>query len=424
MALVTIISRDLGLAAVTEAQSRLQERGHTVSLILEGNVTAGNLSGEDVLVTIETSEGLTTLASHLNGYLSSGLGLVIGTTEFAGSPARVIDSIASLMGVVANLQRTTPGNGDFSLAVDFRAQEITDAVDPAETADLPVFSASTSNADSALGKAEVAGSTLLNADGQAVLAAADAGESRIASVGGTFADRVAWLGFAGANLGGLGATLLGVAVEWADGDYESLAFPTTGTQCVRFQSLDLSAAGTYHSSEVTWTEDLPAGTSVTVEAALDGETFSTIASPTDPVPGLSLSDPLTGVVVTFKITLATSNSANTPTFSGLNVLVRGEAAAVTATPTDYFNLGRVKWTSGNNDGLAMELKSYDPSTRLYKLFLPMPQDIAVGDTFEVLPGCDKSLATCIAKFDNAENFQGLPFVPGEDAVLEVPDARD
>ena len=30
-------------------------------------------------------------------------------------------------------------------------------------------------------------------------------------------------------------------------------------------------------------------------------------------------------------------------------------------------------------------------------------------------GCDKSFATCKAKFDNAVNFRGFPHLPGNDA---------
>ena len=31
--------------------------------------------------------------------------------------------------------------------------------------------------------------------------------------------------------------------------------------------------------------------------------------------------------------------------------------------------------------------------------------------------CDKSIATCSAKFANVANFRGFPNIPGQDAVL-------
>ncbi len=46
-----------------------------------------------------------------------------------------------------------------------------------------------------------------------------------------------------------------------------------------------------------------------------------------------------------------------------------------------------------------------------------------GDAFTIRPGCDKSFATCRAKFDNAVNFRGFPHVPGTDQVLSYPDAQ-
>ena len=36
---------------------------------------------------------------------------------------------------------------------------------------------------------------------------------------------------------------------------------------------------------------------------------------------------------------------------------------------------------------------------------------AVGDTIYLYPGCDRTLATCTAKFGNSANFGGFPFIP-------------
>jgi cell wall-associated NlpC family hydrolase len=43
-----------------------------------------------------------------------------------------------------------------------------------------------------------------------------------------------------------------------------------------------------------------------------------------------------------------------------------------------------------------------------------------GDAFTIRPGCDKSFATCRAKFANSINFRGFPYVPGTDQVLRYP----
>jgi uncharacterized phage protein (TIGR02218 family) len=44
------------------------------------------------------------------------------------------------------------------------------------------------------------------------------------------------------------------------------------------------------------------------------------------------------------------------------------------------------------------------------LWRPFPV-IEVGSTVTVYPGCDRSLATCAARFNNAENHGGFPWLP-------------
>jgi uncharacterized phage protein (TIGR02218 family) len=42
----------------------------------------------------------------------------------------------------------------------------------------------------------------------------------------------------------------------------------------------------------------------------------------------------------------------------------------------------------------------------------------------VSAGCDKSAATCRAKFSNLLNFRGFPHLPGEDWVTAYPKAGE
>ncbi|HAX90657.1 MAG TPA: hypothetical protein DCY07_00410 [Rhodospirillaceae bacterium] len=88
---------------------------------------------------------------------------------------------------------------------------------------------------------------------------------------------------------------------------------------------------------------------------------------------------------------------------------------------DYWSGGLITWTSGENVGRKMEIRSFVAS--VFELFLPMPSDIAVGDGYAVQPGCDKSFSMCCSRFDNAVNFRGEPHVPGTDAVLSYPDGK-
>lgn len=87
----------------------------------------------------------------------------------------------------------------------------------------------------------------------------------------------------------------------------------------------------------------------------------------------------------------------------------------------WFDGGVLTWETGDNAGRACEVKTFDGSD--LSLFLPQPFAMAVGDTFRVVPGCDKRLETCSARFDNVLNFRGEPYLPGQDALLTYPDAR-
>jgi uncharacterized phage protein (TIGR02218 family) len=157
-----------------------------------------------------------------------------------------------------------------------------------------------------------------------------------------------------------------------------------------------------------------------VEASLNGEDFSTV-SKGGAIPGLTASDDLTTVSVTFKVTL-TAASPLAPTFSALTVQVVGQGAALTGA-NDHYNFGQLTWLTGGNAGSSIEVKRWNATSRQVVLFLPMPFDLAVGDTFTILPGCDKTIGTCNTKFSNVLNFRGEPHVPGVDEYQRYPDAR-
>jgi uncharacterized phage protein (TIGR02218 family) len=69
------------------------------------------------------------------------------------------------------------------------------------------------------------------------------------------------------------------------------------------------------------------------------------------------------------------------------------------------------------------VRSWDAAAGMLSLFLPALYPVQAGDAFTIRPGCDKSFATCHAKFDNTANFRGFPHVPGTDQVLSYPDAQ-
>jgi uncharacterized phage protein (TIGR02218 family) len=110
--------------------------------------------------------------------------------------------------------------------------------------------------------------------------------------------------------------------------------------------------------------------------------------------------------------------------SGTVDLVGATAFETTlAQATGWYDGGQLAWTSGANAGRTAALRSWDAGTSTLSLFLPAFHPIQVGDAFTVRPGCDKTFATCEAKFDSAVNFRGFPHVPGNDQVLRYPDAQ-
>ena len=93
---------------------------------------------------------------------------------------------------------------------------------------------------------------------------------------------------------------------------------------------------------------------------------------------------------------------------------------------DYFNYGKFTWTSGANNGLEVDVKDYRASNEI-ELQLNLPFDVEVGDTFDVIPGCNKTITHCKDKFEqptgNYVNFGGFPFIPGTDRMAASPSSR-
>ena len=95
------------------------------------------------------------------------------------------------------------------------------------------------------------------------------------------------------------------------------------------------------------------------------------------------------------------------------------ASGLSAFDAGWFMAGTLTWTSGANAGRVTEVLSHgltDAIATLTLLEAPV-RPIAEGDSFIASAGCDKRIATCIAKFANVANFRGFPNIPGQDAVL-------
>jgi uncharacterized phage protein (TIGR02218 family) len=85
-----------------------------------------------------------------------------------------------------------------------------------------------------------------------------------------------------------------------------------------------------------------------------------------------------------------------------------------------FRFGGLRWIGGRNSGLSSCIA--DAEGLRLTLYDAPHFPVAPGDLVEIREGCDKSLATCGARFDNVANFRGEPHLPGMDLLTRFPGA--
>lgn len=118
--------------------------------------------------------------------------------------------------------------------------------------------------------------------------------------------------------------------------------------------------------------------------------------------------------VTFTVSGATSGSPTAGSFATNLTQVDG-----------YFNLGRIKFTSGVNNGVTRVVKSYVNASGVVTLSLPFPSAPAAADTFTIVPGCLKTQAACSNNnsavgpaFNNLAHFRGYPYIPNPETPYD------
>ncbi len=113
---------------------------------------------------------------------------------------------------------------------------------------------------------------------------------------------------------------------------------------------------------------------------------------------------------------------STPGFSASGTVIGMPDASgfavdgVSAFASGWFRQGRLTFTGGRFAGLAFQIGEHrvDNGVALIALWAPLATAPAVGDSVTLSAGCDKTLSTCVARFQNSANFQGFPFMPGSD----------
>ncbi len=82
-------------------------------------------------------------------------------------------------------------------------------------------------------------------------------------------------------------------------------------------------------------------------------------------------------------------------------------AAAAGKPAGYWALGKATFTSGPLTGVQMGIK--DSSGSIISLVGPLP--LAASGDVTLMPGCDKTQATCNGKYNNLARFKGFPWIP-------------
>ena len=118
---------------------------------------------------------------------------------------------------------------------------------------------------------------------------------------------------------------------------------------------------------------------------------------------------------------AGENAAGDPT--GIGAVTVGaqsgstQAQIVTTfapSPATAYDQGTMACLTGANAGASRTISSLSGGV-VYQL-QPWLSPVAVGDTFQLLPGCDHTTATCNATFQNLARFGGFPYIPPPEAA--------
>lgn len=85
--------------------------------------------------------------------------------------------------------------------------------------------------------------------------------------------------------------------------------------------------------------------------------------------------------------------------------------AVAGKPDNYFAGGYIEYTHsslGTTERIAVSASS-GPTLSLFSF----PIGLVSGDEVRAYAGCNRTIATCNEKFNNSENYGGMPFIPSK-----------
>lgn len=105
------------------------------------------------------------------------------------------------------------------------------------------------------------------------------------------------------------------------------------------------------------------------------------------------------------------------TLASVNFTANSVIMTTAATPAELA-LGTLRWLDGPHAGQSMRVLAGNATGLI--LDEPFNPAMAPGLRAIVREGCDHLLDTCSVRFANAVNFQGEPFLPGNDQIFRYP----
>ncbi len=88
-------------------------------------------------------------------------------------------------------------------------------------------------------------------------------------------------------------------------------------------------------------------------------------------------------------------------------------APVTTVP---YKLGTIVGLTGENAGYSRSISGFvSGGAASVKLAFIFP--VSIGDEFSIMPGCDKTQATCANVYNNVAHFGGFPYIPSPESAV-------
>jgi hypothetical protein len=122
--------------------------------------------------------------------------------------------------------------------------------------------------------------------------------------------------------------------------------------------------------------------------------------------------------VIYMATTAGTSAGSAPTFNSPRGAITIDGSVHWTSMNGAYPLGYMIYTAGQNTGLKFSIKQQTAYSGgvTFQLMKPAPFTVATSDQLQLVPGCDKTISTCSAVFNNLIHFGGQPFVPNPEVA--------